>query len=168
MAFVDSSLKASWPGMLRARQRTFRLSPAHVVGFAFVAFAAWLVVVPLAGLFITAFSEDTPYGPGDLTLQNFAEAYSSWHLPRLFWNSVVFATGSAVLTLIMGGLVAWAVERTDMPGRGLFHALALLTFAIPGLLTTMAWTLTLSPNIGWVNVLLRGPVAEGSVRLQTP
>ena len=126
-----------------------------MVGFAFVAFAAWLVVVPLAGLFITAFSEDTPYGPGELTLQNFAEAYRSWHLPRLLWNSVVFATGSAVLTLIMGGLVAWAVERTDMPGRGLFHALALLTFAIPGLLTTMAWTLTLSPNIGWVNVVLR-------------
>jgi iron(III) transport system permease protein len=131
------------------------LSPAHVVGFLFVALAAWLVVVPLAGLFITAFSEDTPYGPGELTLQNFVEAYSSWHLPELFWNSVVFASGSAVLTLMMGGLVAWAVERTDMPGRGLFHSLALLTFAIPGLLTTMAWTLTLSPNIGWVNILLR-------------
>jgi iron(III) transport system permease protein len=126
-----------------------------VVGFLFVALAAWLVVVPLAGLFITAFSEDTPYGPGELTLENFATAYSSWHLPQLFWNSVVFATGSAVLTLVMGGLVAWAVERSDMPGRGLFHALALLTFAIPGLLTTMAWTLTLSPNIGWLNLLLR-------------
>jgi iron(III) transport system permease protein len=131
------------------------LSPAHLVGFLFVALAAWLVVVPLAGLFITAFSEDTPYGPGELTLENFATAYSSWHLPQLFWNSVVFATGSAVLTLIMGGLVAWAVERSDMPGRGLFHALALLTFAIPGLLTTMAWTLTLSPNIGWLNLVLR-------------
>ncbi len=155
MAIVDNSLRASWPGVRRGRDASFRLSPAHLVGFLFVALAAWLVVVPLAGLFITAFSEDTPYGPGELTLENFATAYSSWHLPQLFWNSVVFATGSAVLTLIMGGLVAWAVERSDMPGRGLFHALALLTFAIPGLLTTMAWTLTLSPNIGWLNLVLR-------------
>ena len=155
VATVEGSLTTSTSGIRRARHSSLRLSPAHVVGFAFIAFAAWLVVVPLAGLFITAFSEDTPYGPGELTLQNFVEAYSSWHLPELFWNSIVFATGSAVLTLIMGGLVAWAVERSDMPGRGLFHALALLTFAIPGLLTTMAWTLTLSPNIGWLNLLLR-------------
>jgi iron(III) transport system permease protein len=140
---------------MRRSRLALRISPAHVVGLVFIAVAAWLVVVPLAGLFVTAFSEDTPYGPGELTLENFVEAYSGWHLPRLFWNSVVFATGSAVLTLFMGGLVAWAVERSDMPGRGLFHGLALLTFAIPGLLTTMAWTLTLSPNIGWVNVLLR-------------
>ena len=155
MAFVDSSLRASWPGIRRGRPFTVRVSPAHAVGFVFVAVAAWLVVVPLAGLFLTAFSEDTPYGPGEPTLQNFVEAYGGWHLPQLFWNSVVFATGSAALTLVMGGLVAWAVERSDMPGRGLFHGLALLTFAIPGLLTTMAWTLTLSPNIGWVNVALR-------------
>jgi iron(III) transport system permease protein len=155
VALIDSSLRTSWPGSLRIGHSIIRLSPAHVVGFAFVAVAAWLVVVPLAGLFTTAFSEDTAYGPGELTLQNFVEAYSGWQLPQLFWNSFIFATGSAALTLVMGGLVAWAVERSDMPGRGLFHGLALLTFAIPGLLTTMAWTLTLSPNIGWVNVILR-------------
>ena len=55
----------------------------------------------------------------------------------------------------MGGLVAWVVERTDAPGRTLFHALALMSFAIPGLLTTMAWMLVLSPNIGWVNAVLK-------------
>jgi iron(III) transport system permease protein len=154
VAAADTSLRPS-SGLLRLRPALVRLSAAHLVGIGFIAVTAWLVVVPLAGLFVTAFSEDTPYGPGEPTLHNFVEAYSSWHLPQLFWTSFVFATGSAVLTLLMGGLVAWAVERTDMPGRGLFHSLTLLTFAIPGLLTTMAWTLTLSPNIGWVNGLLR-------------
>ena len=62
----------------------------------------------------------------------------------------------------MGGLVAWVVERTDAPGGSLFHALALLSFAIPGLLTAMAWIFVLSPNIGWVNALLKSVVrAEG-------
>ena len=67
MAAVDTSLRSS-PGMLRFRPALFRLSLAHLVGIGFVAVTAWLVVVPLAGLFITAFSEDTPYGPGELTL----------------------------------------------------------------------------------------------------
>src|SRR5205823_14127176 len=60
----------------------------------------------------------------------------------------MMSVSTAVLTLIMGGLVAWVVERTDAPGGALFHALALLSFAIPGLLTAMAWIFVLSPNIG--------------------
>jgi iron(III) transport system permease protein len=68
---------------------------------------------------------------------------------------VIFAAGTALVTLVMGGLVAWSVERTDAPCGGLFHALALLSFAIPGLLTAMAWILVLSPNIGWVNAMIK-------------
>ena len=67
----------------------------------------------------------------------------------------MFALGTALVTLVMGGLVAWVVERTDAPGGSLFHALALLSFAIPGLLTAMAWIFVLSPNIGWVNAMLK-------------
>ncbi len=55
----------------------------------------------------------------------------------------------------MGGLVAFVVERTDAPLGPLFHSLALLSFAIPGLLTAMAWIFVLSPNIGWVNALMK-------------
>ena len=55
----------------------------------------------------------------------------------------------------MGAAVAWVVERTDAPWREAFHLLALLSFAIPGLLTTMAWILILSPNIGWGNGMLK-------------
>src|SRR2546429_6974819 len=85
----------------------------------------------LAALFYTAFTEDTGLGPGPASLKNFVEAYSSWHVARLFANSVIFAGGTALVTLVMGGLVAWVVERTDAPLGGLFHALALLSFAIP-------------------------------------
>jgi iron(III) transport system permease protein len=74
---------------------------------------------------------------------------------RLVGNSLVYAAGTAALTFVIGGLVAWAVERTDAPGAVLFHNLALLSFAIPGLLMAMAWIFVLSPNIGWLNALLK-------------
>ena len=115
------------------------------------ALAAWLVFVPLFALFYTAFSEDTPFGPGAASFANFVRAYTDNHILLLFWNSAVFAIGTGITTFLLGGLVAWVVERTDAPGRGLFHTLALLSFALPGLLTTMAWMLILSPNIGWLN-----------------
>ena len=131
------------------------LAPRNLALIACVLIAGWLVFVPLAALFYTAFTEDTGFGPGPASLQNFVEAYSSWHVLRVFGNSLIFAAGTAVATLVMGGLVAFVVERTDAPLGPLFHSLALLSFAIPGLLTSMAWIFVLSPNIGWVNALMK-------------
>ena len=131
------------------------LSWPRLIAVASILLTIWLLLVPLGALLLTAFSEDTIYGPGDFTLDNFKEAYSSSRILLLIWNSFVFAAGGSALTILMGGLVAWAVERTDMPGRDLFHGFTLLTFALPGLLTTMAWMLILSPNVGWLNALLR-------------
>ncbi len=131
------------------------LQPWRLLLAGCVLLAAWLVFVPLAALFYTAFAEDTPFGPGAATLGNFIDAYVENHIPLLLYNSAVFAVGTAVMTLLLGALVAWVVERTDAPLRELFHTLALLSFALPGLLTTMAWMLILSPNIGWLNGALR-------------
>lgn len=116
---------------------------------------AWLVFVPLASLIYVSFAEDTPAGPGALTFENFINAYSKDYLPDLFITSLEFAVSSAVITLILGAGIAWVVERTDAPGRNIFHALSLIAFAVPGLLIAMAWALTLSPNIGWGNKVLQ-------------
>src|SRR5271155_1673371 len=115
----------------------------------------WLVLVPVAALLLTAFTEDTGMGFGAWTLDNFVEAYASARILRLFANSLIYAFGTAVVTFVIGGFVAWAVERTDAPGGVLFHNLALLSFAIPGLLMAMAWIFVLSPNIGWANAVLK-------------
>jgi iron(III) transport system permease protein len=138
-----------------ARAAAVMLRPKNLALVACVIVAGWLVFVPLAALFYTAFTEDTGFGPGPASLRNFIDAYSSWHIVRLFGNSLVFAIGTAIATLLMGALVAFVVERTDAPLGPLFHSLALLSFAIPGLLTSMAWIFVLSPNIGWVNALLK-------------
>src|SRR5262245_66270957 len=98
----------------------------------------WLVFVPLSALLYNAFTEDTGFGPGGLSLDNFVEAYSSWHIPGLLWNSVIFALGTAAAKFVMDALLAWAVVRTDAPGASLFHVLSLLSFAVPGLLIAMA------------------------------
>jgi iron(III) transport system permease protein len=120
-----------------------------------VVVGAWLVLVPVAALLVTAFTEDTGLGFGAFTFDNFVEAYSSTRILRLFANSLIYALGTALVTFVIGTFVAWAVERTDAPGRTLFHNLALLSFAIPGLLMAMAWIFVLSPNIGWLNAVLK-------------
>src|SRR5438045_7257103 len=96
----------------RWRSRFGSFSIAKLIAVLGVVLVAWLVLVPLVALFYTAFAEDTIYGPGDFTFENFINAYSQWHLLKLFWNSLVFAGGSALLTLVLVGFVAWSVEPT--------------------------------------------------------
>ena len=132
-----------------------RVSLPSVTLVACVVVAVWFVFVPLSALIYNAFTDDTGFGPGALWLDNFVEAYSSWHILRLLGNSLVFALGTAAMTFVMGALVAWVVERTDAPGGALFHTLSLLSFAGPGLLMAMAWIFIFSPNIGWGNAVLK-------------
>jgi iron(III) transport system permease protein len=147
-AEFSSELQAASDTTPRWRRPNLLLIVCVVIG-------AWLVLVPVAALFLTAFTEDTGMGFGAATLDNFVEAYADSHILRLFGNSLVYAIGTAIVTFVIGGFVAWAVERTDAPGGQLFHNLALLSFAVPGLLMAMAWIFVLSPNIGWVNAVLK-------------
>lgn len=131
------------------------LQPSNIVLAAGILIVGWLVFVPLGTLILVSLSEDTPTGPGAFTFDNFVRAYEDRHLLGLLWNSLVYGTGTAIVSLLMGASVAWVVERTNAPGRSLFHVFSLMSFAIPGLLTTMAWILIFSPNIGWGNALLK-------------
>jgi len=155
------------PAAIAAGRFARLVGPSHLLLVACAAVALWLVFVPLSALVYNAFTEDTGFGPGAFSLENFVEAYSSWHILRLFGNSLLFAAGTAAATLVMGALVAWVVERTDAPGARLFHTLALLSFAVPGLLMAMAWIFVFSPNIGWGNALLKSllGLAEAPVNI---
>ena len=132
-----------------------RFSLATPVLVLCVVIVAWLVFVPLAALFYVGFTESTSFGAGGFTLANFAEAYGHRGILRLFANSLIYALGSSLLSFALGAAAAWIVERTDAKLRRALHALALLSFAVPGLLMAMAWTLVLSPNIGWLNAALQ-------------
>ena len=147
MVAIEQSADFS-PDVSRWRRPNFLLIVCVAIG-------VWLVLVPLAALLLTAFTEDTGLGFGAFTLDNFVDAYGSGRILRLIGNSLIYAAGTAALTFVIGGFVAWVVERTDAPGGALFHNLALLSFAIPGLLMAMAWIFVLSPNIGWVNALFK-------------
>jgi iron(III) transport system permease protein len=156
VASPDRAIAAAGPAAVNLRLLVRFLSrPANLLLVACVLLVLWLVLVPLVALLYTSFTEQTMFGSGGFTLDNVVDAYKGRHIGLLLWNSVVYATGSAALTFVMGTAVAFVVERTDSPWRGAFHGLALLSFALPGLLTTMAWMLILSPNIGWVNGLLK-------------
>ncbi len=107
-----------------------------------------LVVNPLARLLWASFQHGET---GGFTLENYLAAYSRWRYLEALWNSLVLGLAVAALCTVFGVPMAWAVSRTDMPGKGLVWAAILGTFIVPSYLGAVAWILLAGPNAGWLN-----------------
>lgn len=55
-------------------------------------------------------------------------------------HSLTVSLGATGLALIIGGLMAWLVVRTDLPGRETIHMLATVPYIMPSWTIAMAWT----------------------------
>src|SRR5215813_2439009 len=121
-----------------------------------IALVVWLSLVPLVFLLWQSFlTPQTASRPAVFTLENFETAYASAETFRLFFNSVQFATGTAIFSLCLGTALAWMNERTNTPFKRLFFALSLIPLVIPGILFTVSWIMLGSPKIGILNVWLQ-------------
>jgi iron(III) transport system permease protein len=128
---------------------------AVIIGLS-IAAVAWLALVPLVFLlWQSILSPQTATVPSQFTLENFRTAYFSADTARLFFNSVQFAAGAAVLALFVGTSLAWVNERTNTPFKSLFFALTIVPLVIPGILFTVSWIMLASPKIGLINLALQ-------------
>src|SRR5258705_1093563 len=134
-----------------------------IIGAA-VLIVAWLALVPLVFLLWQSFM--TPASPGMpaiVTLANYVNVYTSSERFRLLGNSLAFASGAAVLSLVIGTALAWLNERTNTPFKSLVYALSVVPLVIPGILFVTAWIMLASPKIGVLNLLLQRAFATDRV-----
>ena len=120
-------------------------------------FVLYLAGIPLVMLLYGSV-RSAPIGePGAAyTAQNYVKAYFDRDFYLLFWNSLKFAFGSTVVSFVIGTYLAWISERTNTPFKKVFVIMALIPFIIPGILSTIAWILLLSPKIGLINLAIKG------------
>jgi iron(III) transport system permease protein len=108
---------------------------------------------------VSADGQHLPFENGLFGAMRFSlAAYSSTLLQmttyRLLGNSALFAIGSTVLGLGIAVLFAWAIERTDIPGRRFFFVGILVPMAIPNMIYATAWIQLLDANNGLLNVTM--------------
>ncbi len=115
---------------------------------------AYLMLPPLAVLIETSFITTNLRGEVvDVTLRHYQRVLLNGALLLPLAHTLVFALSSCVLALVVGGALAWIVERTNTPFRGLGYLAAFVSFAIPYILYTIAWLLLLGKG-GPVNAVL--------------
>jgi iron(III) transport system permease protein len=135
----------------------------------------WGVAVLLAALIVglllvivwSSFIVGQPRLNAALTLANYVEVFrTSLTYPGMV-NSLLIATGTVLLNLVIAVPAAYLVHRTDLPWRGLFTTLMLVGVIIPGFLKAIGWILLLSPQIGLINQVLRAfiPIETGPLSI---
>lgn len=120
-----------------------------VMGAAVVALIV-LVVLPVLSLVLASIS-----GEDGLTLDYFRQALSGRSYLRALGNSLMLGAWTGLLSVAIGVPLAWAVSRTNVPGKPLIQVTATLSYLSPPFLTAIAFVNLFSPNAGVVNVFLR-------------
>ncbi len=128
------------------RRRTF--DPLLLLWIVLAVVLIFLVVNPLFRLVQLSMQDSDT---GAFTLMNYVAAYSRPRYLEATWNSLALGFWVTVLCLLFAVPVAWAVSRTDMPGKGAIRLLVLGAFVTPPYLGSIAWILLAGPNSGWLN-----------------
>ncbi|MDX1485858.1 MAG: iron ABC transporter permease [Alphaproteobacteria bacterium] len=119
---------------------------------ALAAFMLLLMLPPIIFLLNSSLHTIKADGSFDqFTLRFYRELITNPRFFNNFLNTTVYATGSAVVAIILGTIQAWIVERTNTPLRRYVFLVSIISLGIPSVLYTVAFLLLLGKN---------GPVNE--------
>jgi len=117
-----------------------------------------MTAIPLFMLFLTSmvpegahpFDESIAY-----TFDNYREVFTDPATYRLLLNTFLFALGTLMFAMTIAIIMAWLIERTDMPFKDYAYIAIFLPMAMPGFITAIGWTFLLNPANGLINIFLR-------------
>jgi len=163
--------------------RNWFTNPYNVLVIASVIILFALVVSPLLDMIMTTFkvaardvSRVKGSSAGDFTLYYWARLFKSMISKNMLYkplaHSLLIAFCVAAFSIVLGGVFAWLMVRSDIPGKKWFSLGIVIPYMIPSWIQSMAWiSIFKTPTIGGVpgflsylnivppNWLSYGPVA---------
>lgn len=153
--------------------RSYRLrlalrEPTTLIGLLMAALFLYLIVVPILSILADAatvqFGDErrTKTEVGSFTLYYLTRAFTSPVAVDLFWepllNTLKVGAGAIVVSLLIGGILAWLIARTDMFGRRWFATALIVPYMLPAWTFALAWTTlfknrTIGGQQGWLEAI---------------
>ena len=121
-------------------QRTAQLARYGEGILIYVSFAVFVIVIGLPFYFIFVssitpsselFNVPPTYWPSIPTLDNYMRMTQSIPFLTYFRNSLIFAVGSAAVSVIAAGVAAYALARIRFPGSNIIYLALILSVALP-------------------------------------
>lgn len=96
-----------------------------------------------------------PFDGWGVTLEHYATIFTQPDNLQLAGNTLLYALGSVAIGVAIATAIAWATERTDMPGRVGVRVLMFSWMAVPPLVMGFGWILLINPGNGALNALAK-------------
>jgi len=120
-----------------------------------VAGIAALSILVLLGMIVwMSLRTGVPGQPSDLSLKNYSAILADPYTYRVMWTTLYFAVVTIAVSVPLGFIFAWLVERTDMPYKAAAMSLLSVGILFPTFLKAMGWVFLLHPRIGVINIFL--------------
>ena len=88
------------------------------------------------------------------TLKNYSAILADPYTYRVMWTTLIFSAVSIAVSVPLGFIFAWLVERTNLPGKAVAMSLLSIGILFPTFLKAMGWVFLLHPRIGVINIFL--------------
>lgn len=125
-------------------------NPYHVISIVSIVVLLYLIIVPLGEIVSTTLHwqpKDIRVSPsaipGAFTLYHWINMFTGSVARAMLWepllNSMLVALCVSALSLLLGGLMAWVVTRTDIPARKFLSFMILVPYMLPSWYKALAW-----------------------------
>ncbi len=142
-------------GQVSSRQRVVKFAVKSMV-YLFLIVMAVIVLFPFYWMIISSLKSLPEYRlsvptffPKKILFSNYAQAFTTANLGRLFLNTMYVGVVSTLLSLVITVLSAFAFARLEFKGRETMFALLLATMMIPGELFTITNYATVT-QLDWI------------------
>jgi iron(III) transport system permease protein len=143
-------------------KRAFR-NPPFILSIILFVILLYLIIGPLISMVQSSFTlhpRDALYladaEAGEFTTYYFVRTFFSKMKEVLFYkplmNTLIVIFPMSALAVLIGGILAWLVVRTDLPGRRFFAKIAIIPYILP------SWTLALA----WINIFKNRTIGGAS------
>lgn len=148
MPVVETDSLAGARTERRLALKTF--DPSLLVWIGAAVFLILLMIFPLGAIFTASLRDQA-----GVTFRHYIEVFTNRSFLTAIWNTVLISFWVGVIAVVVGGLLAWLVSRTDLPWKKTIRALVMASFVTPPFLGAFAWTLLAGPNAGMLNQVYR-------------
>ena len=135
-----------------------RLATPYLLLAPMLAFVVCFMIWPIINVFMMSTESYKVTKPNDrhfIGLENFVTIFTKDQIfLKTLGNTAVYVVLSVVFQTVLGFWLAWLLTR-KFKGRGVIRALALVPWAVAGLMVGIIWNLMLGQTYGVINDLLR-------------
>lgn len=108
-------------------------------------------ILLISGPLLATIIRSVLYWEGDavgVSLRNFAALFGDWRFYQAAGNTILCGLGATIASCALGLSLAWAVARTDMPGRRWFEIANLVPFFLSPYVGAISWIYLAAPHSG--------------------